>query len=270
MALSKKKVLITVKAYPNPSSTLGEAACIAGISDEKKWVRLYPIPFRDLDERQRFKKYQWVEVTYEANKKKTDPRPETIRPITDSIKILGDVLPTEHAWKARKEVVLPLLQPSMCSIQEAQTQNGTSLGVFRPREVLDVVAAPESTPDWTDEQLAKLGQRDLFITREKRPLEKIPFSFSYRYRCHDCRTKEPHQMKILDWELAELWRGYRRGHSEEATIRAVQTKYFDELCGPKKDPLFFTGNMQAHPQTFLILGVFWPPRVTQGDLFPGT
>ncbi len=246
MALSKKKVLITVKAYPNPSSTLGEAACIAGISDEKKWVRLYPIPFRDLDESQRFKKYQWVEVTYEANKKKTDPRPETIRPITESIKILGEELSTDREWKARKEVVLPLLQPSMCTIQEAQTQNGTSLGVFRPREVLEVVAAPESTPDWTDEQLAN------------------------RYRCHDCRTKEPHQMKILDWELAELWRGYRRGHSEEATIRAVQTKYFDELCGPKKDPLFFTGNMQAHPQTFLILGVFWPPRVTQGDLFPGT
>ena len=260
-------MLITVKAYPNPSKTLGEAACIAGVSRTGKWVRLYPIPFRDLDDDKQFKKYQWVELKYDANKRRSDPRPETVRPIADSIKVLGKPLSTDNAWAARKDIVMPLLRASMCEIQQAQEQDGTSLGVFRPREVLDVIAEPESTPEWTEDQLAKLGQRDLFLTREKRPLEKIPFSFSYRYRCEGCRNKEPHRMKIIDWELAELWRHYRRGHDERATVEAVRTKYGDELCGASKDSYFYTGNMQAYPQTFLILGVFWPPKTTQFGLF---
>lgn len=266
MAVTKQEVLITVKAYPNPSAKLGEAACIAGISRAGKWVRLYPIPFRDLDEEKQFTKYQWIEVSSEQGKRKNDPRPETVRPIIDSIKVLSEPLSTDHEWSARKSMVLPLLQPSMCDIQDQQERDGTSLGVFRPKEVLEVVAEEEETRHWTDDQLAKLGQRDLFLTKEKKPLEKIPFSFFYRFRCEGCRNKEPHRMKIIDWELAELWRGYRRGHSEEATVAAVRSKYLDELCGPKRDPLFYTGNMQAYPKTFLILGVFWPPKVNQLEL----
>ena len=269
MALKKIEVLITVKAYPNPSKTLGEAACIAGISRAGKWVRLYPIPFRDLDDQQQFQKYQWVEVQYDPNKRKSDPRPETIRPITDSIRVLGQPLSTtkDKTWAARKEVVMPMLQPSMCSIQAAQAKDGTSLGFFRPKEILGVDCEAEETPDWTESQLAKLGQRDLLLTREKRPLQKIPFSFFYRFKCDVCRNKEPHRMKIIDWELAELWRGFRRGHTEAATVEAVQSKFFDDLCGSKRDPHFFTGNMQAYPKTFLILGVFWPPKTPQLGLF---
>lgn len=259
MAFKKVEVLIAVKAYPNPSKTLGEAACIAGVSRDSKWTRLYPIPFRDLDDQQQFKKYQWVEVKYDETKKKNDPRPETIRPITDSIKVISEPLSTDNGWAARKDVVMPLLRPSMCEIQQAQAKDSTSLGFFRPKEVTDVEAEAEETPDWTEAQLAKLGQRDMLLTREKRPLEKIPYAFHYRFRCDGCRTKEPHRMKIIDWELAELWRGYRRGHSEAATVEAVRAKYLDELCGKSKDPHFFTGNMQAYPKTFLILGVFWPP-----------
>lgn len=263
MALKKIEVLIAVKAYPNPSKTHGEAACIAGISREGNWVRLYPIPFRDLEDHQQFRKYQWVEVEYDSARKKSDPRPETIRPISNSIKVISEPLSSDHNWSARKVVVFPLLRRSMCDIQLAQATDSTSLGVFRPQEVCEVEAEAEETPDWTDGQLAKLAQRDLLLTREKRPLEKIPYSFFYRFRCEQCRNKEPHRMKIIDWELAELWRGYRRGHTEAETVEAVRSKYFDEMCGRTKDPHFFTGNMQAYPKTFLILGVFWPPTSNQ-------
>jgi hypothetical protein len=58
----KKRILITVKAYPNPSKTYGETVCCAGIDiDSLKWIRLYPIPFRDLDSEQQFKKYSIIE-----------------------------------------------------------------------------------------------------------------------------------------------------------------------------------------------------------------
>ena len=58
-----KKVLITVKAYPNPSKKYEETVCVAGIDvDNGKWIRLYPITFRDLDENRRFKKYSIIQV----------------------------------------------------------------------------------------------------------------------------------------------------------------------------------------------------------------
>ena len=67
------EVLITVKAYPNPSKSQSEAACIVGIQRDGGFVRLYPVPFRALDDQQRFKKYQWIRVR--ARKPKNDPRP---------------------------------------------------------------------------------------------------------------------------------------------------------------------------------------------------
>lgn len=63
MPLITKKVLITVKAYPNPSTKYGETVCCAGIDiDTGKWIRLYPIPFRDLDSAKQFSKYTIIEI----------------------------------------------------------------------------------------------------------------------------------------------------------------------------------------------------------------
>jgi hypothetical protein len=53
----KKKILITVKTYPLPSKKSIEASCTAGITEEGKWIRLFPLPFRLLEHSKQFKKY---------------------------------------------------------------------------------------------------------------------------------------------------------------------------------------------------------------------
>lgn len=93
-------MLITVKAYPNPSRTLAEAACIAGVDREHNFVRLYPLPFRNLEDDQQFRKYQWIRLR--ARKARTDPRPETLRPELASIVVLCEPLPTTDARGARR------------------------------------------------------------------------------------------------------------------------------------------------------------------------
>jgi len=62
-----KKVLITVKAYPNPSTRYGETVCVAGIDiDKKEWVRLYPVPsYRDWQ-----KKYKTKELLLDKIKER--------------------------------------------------------------------------------------------------------------------------------------------------------------------------------------------------------
>ena len=49
-------ILILVKTYPSPSAKYIETCCTAGIDDQGKMVRIYPIPFRYLNETKRYKK----------------------------------------------------------------------------------------------------------------------------------------------------------------------------------------------------------------------
>lgn len=76
--MEKQRVLITVKTYPTLSRKYGETVCTAGVREDGTWVRIYPVPFRRLNEEQQYKKYDWLEVRLVRNT--TDPRPETYRP----------------------------------------------------------------------------------------------------------------------------------------------------------------------------------------------
>jgi len=101
-----KRILITVKAYPNPSKKYGETVCCAGIDlDTLQWIRLYPIPFRDLDSSQKFKKYTLINV--KCWKAPDDHRLESYKIDIDSIEKLS-LLDTKRNWEARKKIVLPL------------------------------------------------------------------------------------------------------------------------------------------------------------------
>jgi hypothetical protein len=133
-----------VKAYPALSKTYGEVSCIAGVrvcADETpEWVRLYPVPFRALDDAQQFGKYQPVSVRVSAHG--GDRRPETRRPDRDSITIVGNPISTRNGWEARRRFVEPLMVSSMCEVLRKQRVDGTSLAVFRPKRVLDLLISP--------------------------------------------------------------------------------------------------------------------------------
>jgi len=49
--IKEAKVLITVKAYPKPSGKYEELVCTAGLLNGNDWIRIYPVPFRLLDDR---------------------------------------------------------------------------------------------------------------------------------------------------------------------------------------------------------------------------
>lgn len=59
---TEKRVLITVKAYPNPGKEHRETVCTAGVVPGEGWIRLYPVQFRLLPKEQRYKKYRWMRV----------------------------------------------------------------------------------------------------------------------------------------------------------------------------------------------------------------
>jgi hypothetical protein len=248
-------LLVTVKAYPAISRRHGESVCVAGIRTDlavPEWVRLWPIGFRDLPFSRRFAKYQ--EITVDVDRSR-DSRPESYRPITDSL-TLGKIIGSDHGWSHRERYVSPLVVESMCSVIKAQEADGTSLGVFRPSVVTDFVIEPES-PDWKVNQQAVIAQPSLFVP-DKTALRKIPYRFKYRYRCStkDCPG---HEQSIVDWEVGQAYLGWT-AYDEAQRLERIRRKWLGELCGGDKDVHFFVGNQHQHPTSFLVLGVYYPPK----------
>lgn len=82
----RKKIYIVVKTYPTISKEYSELVCTAGILEDGSWIRLYPVPFRRLDDYQKYPKYTWIEVEVERNTK--DFRPESYRPTLTTISVV--------------------------------------------------------------------------------------------------------------------------------------------------------------------------------------
>jgi hypothetical protein len=77
-SIDSAKVLITVKTYPLPSNKYEELVCTAGVLEDGRWIRIYPIPFRSLPHDKKFEKYEWIQLGLVRNK--SDFRPESIGP----------------------------------------------------------------------------------------------------------------------------------------------------------------------------------------------
>jgi len=111
----RKKLLIVVKSYPLPSNKYNELVCTAAVDEDGNFYRLYPINYRNMSYENWHKKYQWIEVDIERNQ--NDRRPESYRPVEDSIRPIGDPIPSADNWALRQEVVFGQGVQTMCSLQ---------------------------------------------------------------------------------------------------------------------------------------------------------
>ena len=256
------RVLITVKTHPIPSSKYDELVCTAGVTATGDFIRLYPINFRDLPYSQQYKKYQWLEVDAVKHKGR-DSRKESYRPDCNSIRLVGEPLSSANNWAERSQYALASPSQSMEALRAKQDDDKTSLGIFRPKEVFDLVVSPDD-PDWKAGFKAALMQRRLWENRKasKEPPRKVPFKFQYKFSCDDPRCKGSHQMMIEDWEVGALyWRCVNNGASPEEASRLVKQKFLGELCGPDRDTHFYVGTILAHPKSWVVIGVYWPKKV---------
>ncbi|MBM4042852.1 MAG: hypothetical protein FJ290_30555 [Planctomycetes bacterium] len=262
----RRRILITVKTYPQPSMKYEETVCVAGIDvDSPQWIRLYPVQYRDLPFAQQFRKYEIVSLFLEKHRQ--DSRPESYRPDYDSLVVEGS-LPAGGDWYERRRFVEPTASESMCAIQMEHKATKKSLGCFRPGEVEDFIIETD-LPQWEGKQRSALLQLSLFETA-RRPLEKVPLKFFYRYRCRD-RGCPGHRQMFLDWEAFQLYRNLRaKVASLEVIKQKLREKFLDELCGAARDTFFFVGNHSTHPASFMVLGVFYPlhrePTLFDGPL----
>lgn len=253
----REKVLIVVKTAPNPSDKYRETVCTAGITEQGKWIRLYPLPYRYMDFYKRFSKYQWIDVNIQKRPREKDFRVDSYQPDIASISPIGKPLPADK-WTQRKQLVLPTISKSMEDIKDKYTDHNESLGIFKPKKITNFIIKPvEET--WSKKHTQVLSQQVLFGEQPK-VLEKLPFKFSYEFECTDERCTG-HTMQIIDWELYELYRHMKEKNplDIDLALEKVKQKWFTDMWDPKRDSYLIVGSVYPKP-TFVVLGVFWPPK----------
>jgi hypothetical protein len=275
--MARHKVLITVTTYPQPSRSHDELVCTAGILENGEWIRIYPVPLSflvDLKGNGQVNnvKYTWFEL--ELRKRTDDFRPESHSPINYDFRDLKIIeqIDTKSNWLRRKEFVLKNVYTSMTKlIADSKAPTNISLATFKPASIVRLgwqAASREWKNEWKD--LRKQG--DLFAA-DKDPeklIPKLPYKFMYVFT--DDSGKE-RKLMVEDWEIGALyWNCLRKAEgNEQIALQKVKEQYEDNFKN-NKDIYFFMGttrqwHMRRARNPFVIIGVFYPKKETQGKLF---
>ena len=273
--MARERILITVKTYPTLSRTYGELVCTAGLREDGSWIRIYPVPFRRLEEYKQFEKFRFIDALVIRNS--SDPRPESHKVDLDSLVLSEEKLPTNDFWRERRDWVLKrgVVHDDLAELITAANQrNEISLATFKPAEIIEFITKPE-TAEWDAGKLAELKKvvqhGELFDQWRNSDLtslvKKLPWKFSYRLR--DCKRKES-TMMIEDWEIGALyWNCVWNGATPEEAVGKVRQRYLDEFAA--KDLHLFLGTTREWhgrgSNPFVIIGVFYPPYQLQPELF---
>lgn len=259
---------LIVKAAPEVSKTYGEVVCTAGILDDGRLIRVYPVPWDDY-RTGRFPKYSRVRATLEPS---TEParRPE-------SHKLKGAMMPISDAlqsgkgdtpWRERMELLGPAIEAAgVAGMKEKQKAHRSSLAIVKVVELVEfhIDAEPDAIIQQADYRLSPqrdlAGQAEMIGSR----IDRLKHVFRYRWRCPGAccaEGKEPHNMTCEDWELFESYRSWRKNpryDTNEKLAEALKTKFFDQMA--TKDLHFVLGTTSdpAYQQAPLIIGIVYPP-----------
>jgi hypothetical protein len=253
MSLEKKRVFLTVKAFPEKSKKYGACVCTAGITEEGQFIRMFPIPFEKFRGGKNIPKYTWISVECEKASEYLE-RKESYRVIYDSIQTKVKV-DTDNNWQERNKIVLPLVSPSLETLKKNNEIDKTSLGIIKPAEITEL--SIDDNKDCDEDELEIRRQIQLTLDGEKRTdLEHIGYNFRYHFRCNDNECKG-HNIMCEDWEMLESWRSWKTKYgNNELLIEKFKAKFLDYM--KFRDIYFFLG---THSQfnTWLIIGLYYPP-----------
>lgn len=249
------EAFILVKAAPRRSETLGETVCCAGIDKRGKWVRLYPVSFRQLSDAQKFRRWDHIKYRWSRPKASKDTRAESRRVDPNSVEILGHLKQSDQDRLVNRCLVTSLKR-------EAEAKRSLALLAV---EVLDFYAVRLSAEAirHKDAVLNNLrAQGDMFNQTAAIPSRSCPFEFKYRYRDDDGE----HEGTCQDWETEQTFFARLRDQSsEQAALDWLIEKFGVEY--PKQGMALAMGTHRYRLEQWLINGVVRVRHNTQKDFF---
>jgi hypothetical protein len=259
MTWEKKKILVTVKAYPEKSRKYGDVVCTAGITDTGDWIRLYPMPISSFRGDKKIQRYDWIEADCEKVTNEKLDRKESYRVRDGSVKIIDRSLSLKNnkgkaPWDRRNSVILPKIAPSLEYLEEQYLEDKTSLGLIKPQDVIKFYTRGglQQPPESKEFQRSLDNQITPII-------DKIPHIFAYKFKCSGCNETKVHDIMCEDWELFESYRSWWNKYLDVNILwENLHKKFFDFMI--KQDIHFYMGMYSQQP-TWLIIGLYYPPPV---------
>lgn len=245
------EAVVLIKAAPQVGQRHGETVCCAGLDIYGNWLRLYPVSFRQLDEGQKFGRWDRIKLKWRLPH--DDRRPESRRVDQQSIEIVGKL----------KEAERPaLLGRAIVTSVERERAQGKSLALLKP-EFREFVAERKTDDEYRSDQRrfeAIRAQDDLFA-KEVTPYEPCPYRFKYRYRSDDGDRFGTCQ----DWEIEATYYHWSRRYGEARALEEMQRRFGEEL--PRKGLLLAMGTHSQYPDVWLINGLIRLDPITAPQLF---
>ncbi|MHB8153282.1 MAG: hypothetical protein ACYDGW_10745 [Vulcanimicrobiaceae bacterium] len=256
-----KRVLILVKTYPNPSEKHREIVCTAGLDMETRTlIRLFPIPFRMLDNDSKFQKWQFVELDV---RKASDSRIESYEVLEDSIET-GETIGTEgNGWERRWAYIEHLISPSLEAVAALPPERRPSLAIIKPRDCTMTIV-PHKHSTYNKKERRKLmgvvahdtlfGDYSKYVTL----LEKIPLKFRYHFRIGVNPDSEMYTAFFEDWEVGEAWRKWRELYPDPLVLNEKIINRFLDVPNAKDNLYLAIGTHSQYRHQWLAIGQFQP------------
>ena len=238
----RTRVHILVKAFPQHSEKYEETVCCAGVTDDHRLIRLYPITYRRLAREHQFNRYDRIQAL--ATKASNDTRPESYRVDHDSIQVIERDKLTDEA---RVRLWQPHITSSLTALQEEHRTAGRSLGIIRPDP--GSLRFLWKDAEQEDQEDTRSVQASLFEA-PLRPLKPPELTFFYRYTSGGAE----HTQSIQDWEVQATFLSYQREYgSRDKALGMMAQEYGQNI--PARNLHFIMGNMAKRPWQFIIIGL---------------
>lgn len=271
------KVLIAATTYPLPSRSYDELVCTAGFTERGEWIRIYPVPLKflkGLRKEGKVKSYKYTWLDLELKKRTDDFRPESFSPkdyTFGDLKILAEI-GTENKWAERKVICLKKVYTNLNKLKEdSKDPRNVSLATFKPTSIMGLKIIKDIS-EWKKVWADLRKQNNLFddIIDIEKTIPKLPYKFSYSFQDDEGNKA---CLMIEDWEIGALyWNCLKSAKGNESIVlQKVKDQYESKFLIEKDIYLFLGTTKEWHRRRtenpFVIIGVFYPPKNLQGDLF---
>ena len=245
MSWVKESILILVKAAPNWSTKYKTyEVCTAGISEAEGWRRLYPFHEMNMVKKEI---RLWDIIQVETTKPTDDPRQESRKIKSGSIKVVGHV----ESRKEKREIIGKIAEPSL----DIPMSEKRSLALIKPQIESFKIRKEEPEP--------------IQLTLEGKSFRKHPYGdvgLYYRWSCpKPCRycKDKPHNTRCFDWGANYLYKKYQGG-------KEAKSKVTNKLLYEMKydnDTWFALGTTRKRPwKRWMIIGLLWMKKKESSKL----
>jgi hypothetical protein len=218
-------------AEPHCSRTYEGAVCVAGITRDGDFRRVYSVPLKYYINN-KFNKYQYIR--YDLLEEHGDSRPESRKIDPESLETLGF---------ARMSTIKQIIQNNFKSLDYLQSRTRTSLGIIKP-EINDFKI---NYRDYT---------RKICFTRLKSKKDSfpiLPFWPKFSFTCEGRRSCNGHNILCEDIELGNFYRklyDQMHGRLTKEKIEDKLSRYLSE-----NDVYFLMGTHVQYRSRWLIISL---------------